>query len=167
MKRWYVVHTHPGAEAMAEGHLARQGFEAYLPRRLKERRHARRVDRIAAPLFPRYLFVAIDLAVQRWRAIHSTFGVASLVSFGERPAAVPEGVVEEVQRREGQDGLIALAPEQPFAPGEPVRITGGTFAEQSALFQTADDGQRVIVLLNLLGRDVRVRLPRAAVCGYG
>ena len=33
----------------------------YLPRYLKRRRHARRVDIVAAPLFPRYLFVAIDM----------------------------------------------------------------------------------------------------------
>jgi transcriptional antiterminator RfaH len=56
---WYVVQTHPHAENKAAAHLQRQGFATYLPRYLKRRRHARRTEAIAAPLFPRYLFVAL------------------------------------------------------------------------------------------------------------
>ena len=77
--RWYVAHTQPHAENKAAVHLGRQGFVTYLPRYLKRRRHARRVDVVSAPLFPRYLFVQIDTAVQRWRSIYSTFGVSQLV----------------------------------------------------------------------------------------
>ena len=71
---WYAVQTHPHSEAKAASHLERQGYTIYLPRYLKRRRHARKVEMIAAPLFPRYLFVAVDLETQRWRAIHSTSG---------------------------------------------------------------------------------------------
>src|SRR5207248_8970534 len=74
--RWFVAHTHPHAEGKATAHLNRQGFDIYLPRYLKRRRHARQVETVVAPLFPRYLFVAIDLNVQRWRSIYSTVGVS-------------------------------------------------------------------------------------------
>lgn len=67
--RWYVVQTQINAEAKAAEHLALQGFSLYLPRYLKRRSHARKVDTVARPLFPRYLFVAMDVAVQRWRSI--------------------------------------------------------------------------------------------------
>jgi transcriptional antiterminator RfaH len=67
--RWYVVQTQPHAEAKASQHLSRQGFDIYLPRYLKRRRHARRIETVVAPLFPRYMFVAVDTSVQRWRAI--------------------------------------------------------------------------------------------------
>jgi transcriptional antiterminator RfaH len=70
--RWYVVQTHANAEAKAYTHLEKQGFQAYLPRFLKRRRHARRVETVPAPLFPCYLFVTIDVATQRGRSIHST-----------------------------------------------------------------------------------------------
>ncbi|MGH9550353.1 MAG: transcription termination/antitermination NusG family protein, partial [Terriglobales bacterium] len=50
--KWYVVQTHPYAETKAAAHLGRQGFETYLPRYVKRRRHARRVNTVAAPLFP-------------------------------------------------------------------------------------------------------------------
>ena len=67
-QRWYVVQSQPNAERKAVMHLERQGFTTYLPRYLKRRRHARRVEIVGAPLFPRYLFVGIDLTMQRWRS---------------------------------------------------------------------------------------------------
>ena len=68
-RRWFVAQTHVHAETKATFHLARQGFEIYLPRYLKKRRHARRVDTVAAPLFPRYVFISVDMATQRWLSI--------------------------------------------------------------------------------------------------
>jgi hypothetical protein len=60
--------------------------ENYLPRYLKSRRHARRVETVAASLFPGYVFVAIDMLTQRRLSIQSTIGVARLVRDGDRPA---------------------------------------------------------------------------------
>ena len=99
--QWYVVQTQANAENKAIAHLARQGFVTYLPRYLKRRRHARRVDVVAAPLFPRYLFVEIDMAAQRWRSIYSTVGVSRLVCNGEFPASVPERVVDLLKEPRG------------------------------------------------------------------
>ena len=56
MKRWYAVYTQSRMELWARGNLWERDVEAYLPRYHKRRRHARRSDWIAAPLFPRYLF---------------------------------------------------------------------------------------------------------------
>ncbi len=61
MTRWYAVHTQAGSELWARSNLWERGIEVYLPRCLKRRRHARRTDWIATPLFPRYLFVRSDL----------------------------------------------------------------------------------------------------------
>ena len=58
---WYVVHTHPNGEARAEHNLRRQGFHTYLPRYLRRTRHARKTQLVPRPLFPRYVFVALDL----------------------------------------------------------------------------------------------------------
>jgi transcriptional antiterminator RfaH len=67
MKRWYVVHTQARQEARAQVNLRRQGFEAWLPVIRRARRDARRVDSTLASLFPRYLFVRLDLTSQPWR----------------------------------------------------------------------------------------------------
>ncbi len=166
MKRWYVVHTHSRGERLAAINLRRQGMDAYLPQYLKRRRHARRTQWIPAPLFPGYLFVAMDVETVRWRAIHSTVGVRYLVCHGDWPAPVPAGIVEEVQAREDEQGLVAIDTPPPFEEGEMVRITAGAFCDQVGLFDCATDNERIIVLLELLGRHVKVRLPLDAVGIY-
>jgi transcriptional antiterminator RfaH len=152
-QRWYVVQTRPNSERRAQANLVRQGFEVYFPVYLKRRRHAGKVDTIAAPLFPRYLFIAMDLEQQRWRSVHSTFGVAQLVCQGDRPAPLADEIIAELRGREDDRGLIQLG--SAFRPGERVRVLGGAFADQLGQFESMGDGERVAVLLDLLGRKVR------------
>ena len=161
--RWYVVQTHIHAEKKAATHLARQGFSIYLPRYLKRRRHARRIETVEAALFPRYLFVAIDQMTQRWRAIQSTIGVTHLVRNGDEPAAVPAAVVDALRRREDERGLIALDLRPRFSPGDKVRVVDGVFSACLGLFEGMADRERVAILLDLLGRKVRVVLDGESV----
>jgi transcriptional antiterminator RfaH len=161
--RWYVVQTQPHAESKAMAHLIRQGFAAYLPRYLKRRRHARKVETVAAPLFPRYLFVTVDMETQRWRSIHSTTGVSRLVCNGDEPAPVPPAVVTALQGREDASGFVQLERRPQFAPGEHVRIVDGVFADSLGLFEGMADRERVAILLDLLGRKVRILLDEGAI----
>jgi transcriptional antiterminator RfaH len=163
MQRWYVVETHARAEARALDQLRRQGYAAYLPRYRRRRRHARRTDTVAAPLFPGYLFLRMDVAETRWRAIRSTIGVRRLVAEGEAPLAVPVGVVEDIRGREDGEGLIPVAPAAPFQPGESVRVVAGALRDQVGWFQRLADRERVVVLLSLLGRPHAVPVPLDAV----
>jgi transcriptional antiterminator RfaH len=155
--RWYVVQTHPHAEWRAAVHLKRQGFATYLPRYRKRRRHARRVEIVDAPLFPRYLFVAIDLMAQRWRSIQSTIGISHLVCNGGDPAPLPDAVIAQLQARE-EDGFVRLPPRPSFNPGEQIRILDGAFAACLGFYDGMQDGERIAVLLDLLGRKVRIVL---------
>jgi len=155
--RWYVVQTHPHAEARAAHQLERQGFASYLPRYLKRRRHARRLEIVPAPVFPRYLFVTIDLAAQRWRAIHSTVGVSQLVCHGSDPAPLADHVIAQLRDRE-VDGFVRLPARSRFSPGDSVRVLDGAFASCIGLFEGMRDGERVAILLDLLGRKVRIVL---------
>jgi transcriptional antiterminator RfaH len=161
--RWYVVQTQANAENKAVAHLARQGFATYLPRYLKRRKHARRVDVVAAPLFPRYLFVAIDLTAQRWRSIYSTVGVSRLVCNSESPAAVPERVIDLLRSREDASGFVQLVDRQKFKSGDKIRILEGAFYDCLGIYDGMPDRERVAILLDLLGRKVRVLLDADAI----
>jgi len=161
--RWYVVQTHGHAEPKAFTHLARQGFTAYLPRYLKRRRHARRIETVAAPLFPRYLFVTVDIMCQRWRSIHSTIGVSRLVCNGDDPVPVADDIIETLRTREDEQGFVTLRQRPRFALGEKVRVLDGVFADCLGLFDGMKDSDRVAVLLDLLGRKVRLVLDEFSV----
>src|SRR6185437_3824772 len=156
--RWYVVQTQVNCEAKAAQNLQRQGYDIYLPRYLRRRRHARKVDFTAKPLFPRYMFVAIDMTTQRWRAIQSTFGVSRLVCNGDDPALVPDGVVSRLKASEDEKGFVKLDAKPAFAPGDRVRVLAGAFMDNAGLFSGMADHDRVAILLDMLGRKVRVLL---------
>lgn len=166
MNQWYVAHTQPHGERRALVNLVRQGFDAYLPRFRKWRRHAGKSERVAAPLFPRYLFVAFDDATARWRAIHSTFGVQHLVCTGENPSPMPEGVVEDIRARE-DDGFVSLGRLSEFQAGDRVRIAAGSLCDRIGMFEQMDEQQRVVLLLDMLGRRVRVAVPLDIVAAAG
>lgn len=156
--RWYVVQTHINAEARAASNLLRQGFEVYLPRYLRRRSHARRIEKVAAPLFPRYMFVNIDIATQRWRSVQSTYGVSHLVVNGADPAPVEVAVINALKAREDASGFVKLEARPKFTIGEKVRVLAGVFAENLGLFDGMADRDRVAILLDLLGRKVRVSI---------
>ncbi len=160
---WYVVQTQTHAENKAAAHLLRQEFSVYLPRYQKRRRHARSTEIVAAPLFPRYLFVGVDMAAQRWRSIQSTLGVSRLVCNGNEPAAVPASVIEALRRREDEQGFILLEQRPRFSTGEKVRVIDGAFADCFGLFEGMRDEDRVTVLLDLLGRKVRAMIDELSI----
>src|SRR3954454_1893827 len=119
---WYVIQTQVNAEARAVRNLERQGFEVYLPRYLKRRSHARKIEKVPAPLFPRYMFVRIDIATQRWRSVQSTFGVSHLVLSGSDPAPLAHEVISCLRAREDGSGYVLLDERPKFALGAKVRV---------------------------------------------
>jgi transcriptional antiterminator RfaH len=162
-RRWYVAKTHPNAETKARFHLERQGFEVYLPRYLRRVSHARRITWQPRPLFPTYLFVTTSPAQQRWRAINSTIGVAHLICDDRGPLPVPPGIIEEIREGEDADGLVLSGRKIPFEPGTEVQIMSGAFADHVGWFECAADEERVVILLDLLGRQVRTRVKLDAI----
>lgn len=150
-RRWYVVHARPGKEAWTLVNLERQGFPAFLPQIRRRVRHARQVREVMRPLFPRYLFVALDLDRDPWRSVRGTLGVSSLLMDGERPRPAPVGLVEAMMAAmKAQEGRI---PGQHVTPGQSVRFIRGPFADQLARVVEMSDPERVRLLLEVLGSE--------------
>ncbi|MFM9975731.1 MAG: transcription termination/antitermination protein NusG [Beijerinckiaceae bacterium] len=162
-RSWYVVQAQPNREMRAVHELLAQGFEVFLPRYLRQCRHARRITQAAAPLFPGYFFVAFDAAVQRWRSINGTIGVVRLITSLEQPSPIARGVVEGLMARCDAQGYIPLPSRSAFEPGEAVRISDGSFAESLGLFEEIRGQNRIAILLELLGRKVRVLIDEGMV----
>jgi transcription elongation factor/antiterminator RfaH len=150
-RRWYVVHSLPHKEATAEVHLERQGYEVFLPRIRNTVRFMRRTREVIGPLFPRYLFITLDIESQGWRSVRSTIGVASLIMDRDRPRPVPRGLVEELMRRSAADDC--LISESRLAAGDSVRFMHGPLADRIGQLLELKDSERAVVLLNLLGAE--------------
>lgn len=159
---WHVAQTQSQREQRAAAELDKQGFEVFLPRYLKQVRHARRKVSVAASLFPGYLFVGFGPQA-RWRSINGTVGVIRLVMAAGQPAPLESGVVDGLMARCDEKGFIPLPSRDVIQPGDVVCIRDGSFAQSLGLFEEVKDSDRVAILLDLLGRKVRVVLDAAQV----
>jgi transcription elongation factor/antiterminator RfaH len=160
-ERWYVARTLPQRESRAAHQLANQSFRSFLPRYWKNRRHARKVETVSVPLFPRYIFVILDPGRDRWRSINGTFGVDRLLTYGGEPRPVPHGVVESLIEAADPDGNILF--DFHLREGQSIRVTAGPFADLVGRLERLDDHDRVSVLLEIMGGKVRVSLSQALV----
>jgi transcriptional antiterminator RfaH len=163
--RWYLIHTKPTREAVAEVNLQRQGYQVYYPRVLRPTRiRGRWIDRVAS-LFPRYLFLGLAVGRQAMGPVRSTVGVANVVRFGNDYTVVPDQVVENLRRRaDPTTGLHRLhAHAAVIEVGSNIRVIAGVFDGLEGVFQRESGDERVVLLLGLLGRDTLVQLPAAFV----
>jgi len=158
-ERWYVARTLPQRELQAATQLKNQEFRAFVPRYWKNRRHARKVETVSAPLFPRYLFVILNRSVDRWRSINGTFGIERLLMQGGEPLPAPRGVVESLIAAADSGGNVHFDAE--LKEGQRVKVTAGVFAEFVGQLERLDDNGRVRVLLEIMGGKVRVALPQS------
>ncbi len=168
MKLWHAVAAKPRMELWARTNLWERDLEVYLPLVRRWRRHARRRDLVTRPLFPGYLFVHVDLDATSSRAIDMARGVKGLVRFGARPPHLPAEVIEGIRACEGPDGHIDLESWRGgFRAGEQVLISNGALADIAAIIESVDEKARLVVLLDIMGRQVRARGGRDRVSREG
>lgn len=127
--------------------LTGQGFDAYIP---EEPNKIQRRDRPPRrPFFPLYLFMRFPggrlLEDLQW-----TPGLRRIVTFGSRPALIPEEVINQIRHRLA---VMESLREGPFDKGERVRITRGPFRGLDAVFdRRLSRPDRVRVFLDFASR---------------
>ena len=152
--RWFLAQCKPNSHRVAQRNLARQGFAVFLPLQEETKRARGRFVTRMRPLFPGYLFVALDIRNGPWRAVNSTLGITRLVSLGGTPTPVPNELVEQLRLRCDHDGK--LLPPPTFKPGDQVTFAKGPFANFVATIESLAPDRRVWVLLELMGHQTRV-----------
>jgi len=153
---WVVASSHPHKEQVALENLNRQGFQAYCPQIRKRVRHARQLRQVLRPLFPGYIFVRLNPQLEQWRSIDATIGVRKLIRFGERPGTVPNLFIASLYATEEEGAVAIPRARDNYQPGEQVQLRAEPFDGLIAMVLSANDRERIMVLLDLLKRSVRV-----------
>jgi transcriptional antiterminator RfaH len=161
MEPWVVVNTHPHKEVYAIENLRRQDLDVYCPMLKQRIKHARRITEVLRPLFPSYMFVKINPDYRQWKPILSTFGVRTLVCCGEQPSLLDDDFISALKARE--EGGVIVPQSSKFRVGQQVRIEEGAFDGVVATIIDLSEKDRLVVLVNLLQKDVRMKLNTLSV----
>lgn len=153
---WFAIRTKPNKEQHARLEYERQGYVVYLPLIRKTVRHARRKEEVLRPFFPGYLFLHLAPSERHWVTIGSTRNAIGPVRFGDQYVPVPDWVVDDLKAREesGAISLTALQKER-LSPGAAVEVKLDETTTVSGLVYSLRGEENVVVLLELMGRQVK------------
>jgi transcriptional antiterminator RfaH len=154
VENWYLVQLKPNGYRLAERNLVRQGFTCFQPLMRATERRGTQFKKVSRPLFSGYLFVAFDPARAPWGKINSTAGVARLLSLGNTPQEVPEGLVADLRALLDAEGHVILS--DALVVGDRVEIQSGPFAGFIAKVAQLAPEARAHLLVDLMGRQARV-----------
>jgi transcriptional antiterminator RfaH len=158
---WYVIYTKPREELRAKENLENQGFEVYLPTCRVEKVKNSKLLIVSEPLFPRYLFVQLNLEHSNWFPIRSTKGVSKIIRFGvnSKPIGVPDQFILNLKNFLSNHNLI----DKVFLENAPVKICDGMFQGLIGIFKkinlSTTGEQRALVFVELLGKLQQLAIP--------
>lgn len=161
-ENWFVAQLKPQGLRRAEENLARQGFLSFCPKRLESViRNSKRMSK-EAPLFPGYLFVQFDPSEGGWTSINATRGITRLIiSDIRKPTPLPATFMAGLMARCDDGGLIGAPPD--LEVGDTIRVLSGPFADTIARIETLQDGERIQILMDLMGRETRISMGKDRV----
>jgi len=155
MQQWYLLYAKSRQEAKAAHHLNNQGIESYFPKHQVQKLVRGKRASVLEPLFPNYLFVAVDPEVHSFTSIRSTRGISCFVRFGDVFSVVPPELIALLRQQEQQAEPVENRAELPHA-GDRVHIIDGPFSGLEAIYRCEDGLERSILLIKLLQDDCEV-----------
>ena len=161
--RWYVIKTQPKQEVRAECNLRAWDIKTFLPK-ISERHtnpFTGLTSNFISPLFPGYLFAQFEVS-HSLRRVCFTRGVHSVINFGNGPTSIDDKIIQLIQSRVGEDGLVKHDNE--LNAGDQVMIDNGPLRHMIGVFQYDIKGtDRVAILLTAISYQGRVIIEKDLV----
>lgn len=156
---WLCVRTQTKREHVAASQLERlEGVEVFCPRIRFRRKTKRGKVWFEEALFPGYLFARFDWMILS-RAVSSAVGVRGLVRFAGECVAVPDFIVETL-RSEMRDAPVILMQEPELKVGDEALMTeGALIGLRAVITQVMPGGERVKILMELMGSQIQAEVP--------
>ena len=128
---WILVYTKPNQETRANENLRNQGFKTFLPLICSSNRGN---AKILKPVFPRYIFVRLDLNSGNWNSIKSSYGVSGIVMFGEEFTPIPYQIIKSLKKKLDAKYIYEeKILDTDYQEGDQLIIKEGKFAELQSL----------------------------------
>ncbi len=157
---WYAVWTRSRHEQVVRQQLVQKNIETFLPTVARWSRWKDRRKKIDWPLFPGYCFAHFNAADSL--PILKCDGVLNIVSFGSKPASIPNEEVNSLRLLIGSE--IQCDPCPFIVEGAVVEVVGGPLRGVVGRLLRKDAKSATVVLsVNLIGQAARVEVDAADI----
>jgi transcriptional antiterminator RfaH len=160
-KSWIVARNKPNQDKIALINLERQNFEFFQPTFKTMSRVQNKFKEIIKPVFPGYIFIAINLEENNWHKINNTRGISSIIVFGNEIPLIHCQLIEGLKYRFSLNNTPKAV--DPFEIGMNAEIINGPFAQLIGKIEEIDSDQRLWILLDFLGTQTRVSINRLSL----
>jgi transcription antitermination factor NusG len=154
---WYAAYISANHEKRVAVQLGQRSVEHFLPLYESVRRWKDRRVKLQMPLFPGYVFVR--LALRDRLQVLQVPGVARLVGFHGKPAALPDEQIEAL--RNGLGNSLATEPHPYLTAGRRVRVLRGPLAGLEGAVVRRKKRVRFVISVELIQRAVAVEVEEA------
>jgi transcription antitermination factor NusG len=153
---WYAIRTRSRHEKIVAEHLKNQGMESFLPVAKRNHRWSDRTKEVELPVFAGYSFVRIVFSSADRLRVLQTQGVVGFVGMKSIGIPVPDAQIQDIRTL-----LASNIPfeESPFLRvGQRVRILGGALDGMEGILSAHDQGQSLVVSVDLIQRSLSVKI---------
>jgi transcriptional antiterminator NusG len=162
MPPWFAIWTRSRHEKAVHEQLGRKDVESFLPTVTRWSRWKDRKKQIDWPLFPGYVFARFDPTIVL--PILKCTGVVSIVSFGGRPAPIPELEIDGIRRL--VESELKYDPCPLIREGMMVEMIHGPLKGVTGRLLRKGSHARLVLAVDLIGRAVSVTVDAADVRPY-
>jgi transcription antitermination factor NusG len=152
--RWYAACTSPRHEKKVALQMDGNQIQHFLPLYASLRRWKDRRKQLDLPLFPGYIFVRVALK-DRLQVLQVP-GVLQLISFGGKPAPLPDAEIEALSK--GLAGGCQVQPHPYLKVGRRVRVHSGPMSGVEGILIRRKEKFRVVLSIHLIQRSVAVEV---------
>ncbi len=164
--KWYVVHTYSGyenrvatniAKAVESRHLQDLIQEVKVPVEMVEEIKEGKATQVEKKLFPSYVMVKMVMTDDTWYIVRNIRGVTGFVGPGSKPVPLTKREVASL-------GVEEKRVMVDYQVGDMVKVIDGSMQGFTGTVSAVDTkGNKVEVLVSLLGRDTKVELELSQV----
>ncbi|HSR43797.1 MAG TPA: transcription termination/antitermination protein NusG [Acidimicrobiia bacterium] len=165
---WYVIHSYSGYENKVKLNLETRSksmhmedliYEVVIPMEdVVEIKNGKKVT-VPRKMFPGYILVRMHLDDDSWYAVRNTPGVTGFVGSANKPVPLARREVERFLGVKEEEDKKAPRYKPSWEIGDSVRVQTGPFADFNGVIEDINlDQSKVVVLVNIFGRDTPVEL---------
>ena len=165
---WYVLNSYSGHENKVRTnletrsrsmHLEDRIFEIAIPMEtVVEIKNGKKVE-VPRKVLPGYVLGRMYLDDETWYAVRNTPGVTGFVGSGQKPVPLSRREIERFLGAGKKEEKKAARFKPEWEIGDNVRVITGPFADFNGAIESINmDQSKVVVLVNIFGRDTPVEL---------